>query len=193
MPFGDWMSRVGRTRRSGPRDIRFIDHLKNTLSGSHQEGGCATSSHGLQAVLGPSRGGVSRHGEAIKCPTQRRPVHHRPRTGRRGGVGPAHVHAVLGGAPSRVDAWQKRRGLPTQWRRLPAWRNWGSIFPNQPGWRHHVPRTGSLVGYPILDLDQFFTDIHKYLRFLEEAVILTCAEYGVWQANRGTDRRVDRP
>ncbi len=38
---------------------------------------------------------------------------------------------------------------------------------------------GQLVGYPILDLDQFFTDIHKYLRFLEEAVILTLAEYGI--------------
>ena len=34
---------------------------------------------------------------------------------------------------------------------------------------YHGP--GQLVGYPILDLDQFFTDIHKYLRFLEEAVI----------------------
>lgn len=42
---------------------------------------------------------------------------------------------------------------------------------------YHGP--GQLVGYPILDLDQFFTDIHKYLRFLEEAVIRTCAEYGV--------------
>lgn len=38
---------------------------------------------------------------------------------------------------------------------------------------------GQLVGYPILDLDNFFTDIHKYLRYLEESVILTCAEYGV--------------
>ena len=42
---------------------------------------------------------------------------------------------------------------------------------------YHGP--GQLVGYPILDLDQFFTDIHKYLRFLEEAVIRTCAEYGI--------------
>ena len=42
---------------------------------------------------------------------------------------------------------------------------------------YHGP--GQLVGYPILDLDQFFTDIHKYLRFLEEAVIRTCAEYSV--------------
>ena len=38
---------------------------------------------------------------------------------------------------------------------------------------------GQIVGYPIIDLDQFFTDIHKYLRFLEEAVILTLAEYGI--------------
>ena len=42
---------------------------------------------------------------------------------------------------------------------------------------YHGP--GQLVAYPILDLDQFFTDIHKYLRFLEEAVIKTCAEFGV--------------
>jgi lipoyl(octanoyl) transferase len=38
---------------------------------------------------------------------------------------------------------------------------------------------GQLVGYPILDLDNFFTDIHKYLRFLEEAVILTLADFGI--------------
>ena len=42
---------------------------------------------------------------------------------------------------------------------------------------YHGP--GQLVAYPILDLDHFFTDIHKYMRFLEEAVILTCADYGV--------------
>jgi len=42
---------------------------------------------------------------------------------------------------------------------------------------YHGP--GQIVGYPILDLDQFFTDIHKYLRFLEEAVILTLSEYGI--------------
>lgn len=42
---------------------------------------------------------------------------------------------------------------------------------------YHGP--GQLVGYPILDLDNFFTDIHKYLRFLEEAVILTLADYGI--------------
>ena len=38
---------------------------------------------------------------------------------------------------------------------------------------------GQLVVYPILDLDNFFTDIHKYLRFLEEAVIGTLKEYGL--------------
>jgi len=42
---------------------------------------------------------------------------------------------------------------------------------------YHGP--GQIVGYPIFDLDNFFTDIHKYLRFLEEAIILTLAEYGV--------------
>lgn len=42
---------------------------------------------------------------------------------------------------------------------------------------YHGP--GQVVGYPILDLDNFFTDIHKYLRLLEEAVILTLAEYGI--------------
>ena len=42
---------------------------------------------------------------------------------------------------------------------------------------YHGP--GQIVGYPILDLDNFFTDIHKYLRFLEEIIILTLAEYGL--------------
>lgn len=42
---------------------------------------------------------------------------------------------------------------------------------------YHGP--GQIVGYPILDLDNFFTDIHKYLRYLEEAIILTLEEYGV--------------
>ncbi len=42
---------------------------------------------------------------------------------------------------------------------------------------YHGP--GQIVGYPILDLDNFFTDIHKYLRFLEEMIILTLVEYGV--------------
>jgi lipoyl(octanoyl) transferase len=42
---------------------------------------------------------------------------------------------------------------------------------------YHGP--GQLVVYPILDLDNFFTDIHKYMRYLEEAVISTCADYGI--------------
>ncbi len=46
---------------------------------------------------------------------------------------------------------------------------------------YHGP--GQIVSYPILDLDNFFTDIHLYLRTLEEAVILTLADYGL-QAGR---------
>jgi len=42
---------------------------------------------------------------------------------------------------------------------------------------YHGP--GQIVGYPILDLDNFFTDIHHYLRTLEEAVIRTLAGYGI--------------
>lgn len=42
---------------------------------------------------------------------------------------------------------------------------------------YHGP--GQIVGYPILDLDNFFTDIHKYLRLLEETIILTLEEYDI--------------
>ena len=42
---------------------------------------------------------------------------------------------------------------------------------------YHGP--GQIVGYPILDLDNFFTDIHKFMRNLEEVIILTIAEYGL--------------
>ena len=42
---------------------------------------------------------------------------------------------------------------------------------------YHGP--GQIVGYPILDLENFFTDIHKYLRLLEEAVILTLKDFGI--------------
>lgn len=42
---------------------------------------------------------------------------------------------------------------------------------------YHGP--GQIVGYPILDLDNFFTDIHKYLRLLEEVIILTLSDYGL--------------
>ena len=48
---------------------------------------------------------------------------------------------------------------------------------------YHGP--GQIVGYPILDLDNFFTDIHKYLRLLEEAVILTLKDYGL-ESERST-------
>ena len=42
---------------------------------------------------------------------------------------------------------------------------------------YHGP--GQLVVYPILDLDYFFSDIHKYLRYLEDSVILTLSQYGL--------------
>jgi len=44
---------------------------------------------------------------------------------------------------------------------------------------------GQLVGYPLFDLDHFFTDLGRYLRTLEEVIIHTCTEYGV------TGTRVD--
>jgi lipoyl(octanoyl) transferase len=43
---------------------------------------------------------------------------------------------------------------------------------------------GQLVGYPILDLDNFFTDIHKYLRYLEEIIIKTLLDFGL-KSTRG--------
>ncbi len=46
---------------------------------------------------------------------------------------------------------------------------------------YHGP--GQIVGYPVLDLDNFFTDIHKYMRYMEESIICTLAEYGI-QGNR---------
>jgi lipoyl(octanoyl) transferase len=46
---------------------------------------------------------------------------------------------------------------------------------------YHGP--GQIVGYPILDLDRFYTDIHRYLRDLEEVIIRTCADFGI-RANR---------
>ena len=42
---------------------------------------------------------------------------------------------------------------------------------------YHGP--GQIVGYPILDLENFFTDIHKYLRLLEEVIIMVMADYGL--------------
>ncbi len=52
---------------------------------------------------------------------------------------------------------------------------------------HHIDRggditfhgPGQIVGYPLLDLDRFFRDIHRYLRELEEMIIRTCADFGV--------------
>lgn len=42
---------------------------------------------------------------------------------------------------------------------------------------YHGP--GQIVGYPILDLDRYFTDIGKYLRYLEEVIIRSCSDFGV--------------
>jgi lipoyl(octanoyl) transferase len=42
---------------------------------------------------------------------------------------------------------------------------------------YHGP--GQIVGYPILNLDRYFTDIHKYLRLLEETIIRVCSEFGL--------------
>lgn len=66
---------------------------------------------------------------------------------------------------------------------------------------YHGP--GQLVGYPILDLDRFYTDIHRYLRELEEVIIRTCASYqlsagrldnltGVWLGcdEQGQERKI---
>ncbi len=64
---------------------------------------------------------------------------------------------------------------------------------------YHGP--GQIVCYPILDLDNFFTDIHQYLRFLEESVIRSCATYGikgeriegltgVWMTDKATPRKI---
>ncbi|HFK5510312.1 TPA: lipoyl(octanoyl) transferase LipB [Elizabethkingia anophelis] len=38
---------------------------------------------------------------------------------------------------------------------------------------------GQIVGYPVLDLENFYTDIHRYMRELEEIIIRTIAEYGL--------------
>lgn len=42
---------------------------------------------------------------------------------------------------------------------------------------YHGP--GQIVGYPILDLDHFFTDIGKYLRYIEDTIILTLSDFGI--------------
>ena len=48
---------------------------------------------------------------------------------------------------------------------------------------YHGPE--QIVGYPIIDLEKFFTDIHKYLRLLEEMIILTLTEYGIKSGRYG--------
>ncbi len=64
---------------------------------------------------------------------------------------------------------------------------------------YHGP--GQLVGYPILDLNRLFTDLHRYLRTLEEIIIRTCATYGieayrvpgrtgVWTGASGEERKI---
>lgn len=42
---------------------------------------------------------------------------------------------------------------------------------------YHGP--GQIVGYPIIDMENFFTDIHKYMRLMEEAVIQTLGHFGI--------------
>lgn len=64
---------------------------------------------------------------------------------------------------------------------------------------YHGP--GQITGYPILDLDRFFTDVHKYVRYLEESVIMTLNDYGingfripkytgVWVGEKGDERKI---
>ncbi|MEM9992324.1 MAG: lipoyl(octanoyl) transferase LipB, partial [Bacteroidota bacterium] len=42
---------------------------------------------------------------------------------------------------------------------------------------YHGP--GQIIAYPIFDLEQFFKDVHRYARTLEEVVIRMLAEYGI--------------
>jgi lipoyl(octanoyl) transferase len=60
---------------------------------------------------------------------------------------------------------------------------------------YHGP--GQIVGYPILNLDNFFTDIHKYLRFIEEVIIRTLADYNLsaqrYEGYTGVWLDVDNP
>ncbi len=42
---------------------------------------------------------------------------------------------------------------------------------------YHGP--GQIVGYPVIDMENFFTDIHRYMRLMEEAVIQTLAHFGI--------------
>jgi lipoyl(octanoyl) transferase len=60
-------------------------------------------------------------------------------------------------------------------------RKWGiEFFHTNRGGDITFHGPGQIVGYPILDLENFFTDIGRYLRSLEEVVIRTLADYGIW-------------
>ncbi|MGI9542583.1 MAG: lipoyl(octanoyl) transferase LipB [Cyclobacteriaceae bacterium] len=80
-----------------------------------------------------------------------------------------HVY-TLGKSGSEENLLLDQEGLTTQDARFYRINRGGDIT-------YHGP--GQIVGYPILDLDNFFTDIHRYLRTLEEAVILTLKDYGL--------------
>ncbi len=54
-----------------------------------------------------------------------------------------------------------------------------SFFPIERGGDVTFHGPGQIVGYPIFDLENFFTDLSRYLRTLEEAIILTMADYGL--------------
>ncbi|QOI96946.1 MAG: lipoyl(octanoyl) transferase LipB [Flammeovirgaceae bacterium] len=86
-----------------------------------------------------------------------------------------HPHVfTLGKSGDEANLKIKKEDLPTI--------NASYIHTNRGGdITYHGP--GQLVGYPVLDLENFFTDIHRYMRTLEEAVILTLQEYGI-QAGR---------
>lgn len=82
-----------------------------------------------------------------------------------------HPHVfTLGKSGSIANLLLDEEGLETQHATYYKINRGGDIT-------YHGP--GQLVAYPIFDLDQFFTDIHKYMRFLEEAVIQTLKEYGI--------------
>ena len=80
-----------------------------------------------------------------------------------------HVY-TLGKSGSMENLLLDERGLENHFAKFYRINRGGDIT-------YHGP--GQLVAYPIIDLENFFTDIHKYLRYLEEAVILTLREYGL--------------
>jgi len=80
-----------------------------------------------------------------------------------------HVY-TLGKSGDRSNLWPYEKQLDEKGANFYKINRGGDIT-------YHGP--GQIVGYPILDLENFFTDIHKYLRFLEEVIILTLKEYGL--------------